>query len=185
MRTGKTLMMVLVAALSVGMLVLAIVSVMRAQKTNELHDRAVRQLRAGSYADARALFEEALDLRPDEPAYLANYGLCLEMMGDHAGAIDAYRRSLELWDDPQVRFQLGRASCAGGKVETGVQIMWRVNSAVMLKPRQMGDLGLCLEQSGRPTEAIPYLEQGLTVSPDNPEFKAALDRATAYNVTTE
>ncbi len=182
MKTGKTLIMALVMALSVGMLALAIVSVMRANRTNELHERAVRQLRAGAYADARPLFEEALELRPDEPAYLANYGLCLEMMGDHAGAIEAYRRSLELWEDPQVRFQLGRVSCTGGKVEAGVQIMWQVNSSVMLNARQMGDLGICLERSGRPDEAIPYLEQGLTVSPDNPVLREALDRATAYMV---
>lgn len=182
MRAGKTLVMVLVIALSIGMLALALVSVSRANRTAALHDQAVRQLRAGDYANAREVFEDVLDLRSDEPAYLANYGLCLEMLGDTSGAVDAYRKSLELSDDAQVRFQMGRASCDSGQVETGVQIMWQVNSAVILTARQMGDLGLCLERSGRPTEALPYLEQGLSTSPDNPDWRAALDRASVYRV---
>jgi len=184
-KAGKTAIMILVIGLSVGMMALAIVSVVRSQRTAELHERAVRQLRGGNYGDAAELFEQALAIRPDEPAYLANYGLCLEMMGDHAGSIDAYQRSLELWEDPQVRFQLGRVNCTAGEVETGVQIMWQVNSAVMLTARQMGDLGICLEASGRPGEAIPYLERGLTASPDNPALKQALDRASAYMVVTD
>lgn len=170
-------------ALSVGLLVLAGVSVTRGTTATRQHDNALRELRAGQYAEARGFFEEALRLRPDEPTYLANYGLCLEMLEEYPAAAEAYRHSMEFQEDPAVLFQLGRATCRGGDAERGVQMMWEAHSLVMLSPRQSGDLGLCLLESGRPDQALPYLERGLDAQPYNPELQGAWARAGCFPVT--
>jgi len=56
---------------------------------------------------------------------------------------------------------------------------------VMLTGREAGDLGHCLEKSGRPDQAIPYLERGLQASPGHYELRQSLDRATAWTVSTD
>ena len=185
MRQGKLLVSVLLAVASVGLMALAGVSITRARNAGQLHDLAVAELRRGNYAEARGFFEEVLALRPDDPVYLANYGLCLEMLDDCAGAAEAYRNSLVLQEDPRVLFQLGRSTCNGGDPSGGVQMMWQAHSMIMLSGREAGDLGLCLERSGRPSQAIPYLEQGLRSNPDHPDLRRALDRAGAWSVTSE
>jgi len=185
MRQGKLLVSVSLAVASVGLMVLAGFSITRARNATQLHEAAVAELRRGNYAEARGFFQEVLALRPDDPVFLANYGLCLEMLDDHAGAAEAYRKSLDMQEDPQVLFQLGRSTCNGGDPGGGVQMMWQAHSMIMLSAREAGDLGLCLERSGRPDQAIPYLEQGLRTSPDHPDLLRALERAGAWSVTSE
>jgi len=185
MRQGKLLVYVSLAVASLGLMVLAGVSITRVRNAGQLHEAAVAELRRGNYAEAHGFFEEVLALRPDDPVYLANYGLCLEMLEDYTGAIEAYRRSLDLQEDPRVLFQLGRSTCNGGDPGGGVQMMWRAHSMVMLSGREAGDLGLCLEMSGRPDQSIPYLEQGLQSNPGHPELTRALERASAWSVTSE
>jgi tetratricopeptide (TPR) repeat protein len=185
MKQGKLLVSVLLIAASAGLTLLAGTSISRTREAGQLHDAAVAELRRGNYAEARGFFEDVLELRPDDPVFLANYGLCLEMLDDHAGATEAYRSSLDLQEDARVLFQLGRATCRGGDPERGVQMMWQANSLVMLTGREAGDLGYCLEKSGRPDQAIPYLERGLQANPDHFELLEAHDRASAWTVTTE
>jgi len=185
MRQGKLLVTVLLVLASLGLMVLAGASISRSRHASQLHEAAVADLRRGNYAEACGLFEEVLALRPDDAVFLANHGLCLEMLGDHTAAADAYRRSLDLQEDPRVLFQLGRATCLGGDAERGVQLMWQAHSTVMLSKREAGDLGLCLERSGRPDQAIPYLEQGLANRPDDDELRMALERANAWYVTSQ
>jgi len=179
-KRGKMLIGLALVAFSVGMLALGAVSITRVNKATAMHDQAVRQMRAGNYEGACASFKEALDLRPDEPTFLANHGLCLEMREDYDGAIEAYRASLDLLEDAEVLFKLGRAICLAGDPERGVQTMWQAHSLVMVSARQAGDLGLCLERSGRPDQAIPYLEQGLTSEPNNPAWTEALGKARSF-----
>lgn len=185
MKQGKLLVSLALVAASVGLTVLAGTSVSRSRRASQLHDAAVAELRHGNYAESRGFFLEVLELRPDDPVFLANYGLCLEMLDDYAGAVEAYRHSLDLLEDAQVLFQLGRATCHGGDAERGVQMMWQANSMVMITGREAGDLGICLERSGRPDQAVQYLEQGLRASPGNPDIEGALERASAWSVTAE
>lgn len=185
MRQGKLLISVSLAVASMGLMVLAGVSITRARNAGQHHEAAVAELRRGNYAEARGFFEDVLALRPDDPVYLANYGLCLEMLDDYTGAAEAYRKSLELQEDPRVLFQLGRSTCNGGDPSGGVQMMWQAHSMIMLSGREAGELGLCLERSGRPEQAIPYLEQGLRAKPNHPDLLKALDRAGAWSVTSE
>lgn len=185
MRQGKLLVSVSLILASAGLMVLAGSSISRSRQAGQLHEAAVADLRRGNYEEARGLFEEVLALRPDDAVFRANHGLCLEMLGDYAGAAEAYRMSLDLAEDPRVLFQLGRATCLGSDAERGVQLMWQAHSTVMLSAREAGDLGLCLERSGRPDQAIPYLEQGLATRPDNDELRLALERANAWYVTSQ
>ena len=185
MKQGKLLVSVLLVGASLGLTALAGVSISRARQAGLLHEAAVAELRRGNYAEARGFFEEVLALRPDDPVFLANYGLCLEMLDDFGGSTEAYRSSLDLQEDPRVLFQLGRATCRGGDPENGVQMMWQANSMVMLTGREAGDLGHSLEKSGRPDQAIPYLERGLQASPGHYELRQSLDRATAWTVSTD
>ncbi len=185
MKQGKLMVSIALVAASVGLTLLAGMSVSRSRRATQLHDAAVAELRRGNYAEARGFFHDVLELRPDDPVFLANYGLCLEMLDDYPGAVEAYRSSLDLLEDAQVLFQLGRATCMGGDAERGVQMMWQANSLVMITAREAGDLGICLERSGRPDQSVPYLEQGLRANPDNPDLRGALDRASAWTVTSE
>jgi len=169
-------------ALSVGLLVLAGASVSRSHRSSRLHDQALMELRAGQYSEARGFFEQALALRPEEPTYLANYGLCMEMLEEYPAAAEAYRQSLDAAEDPEVLFQLGRATCLGGEPDRGVQMMWEAHSLVMLTPREAGDLGLCLLETGRPDQALPYLQRAAEASPDNPDLRSALTRAGGFPI---
>jgi len=180
LKRGKLLIGLAVVAFSVVMLALGAVSISKVTRANAMHDQAIRQMHTGNYEGACASFDKALDLRPDEPTFLANNGLCQEMLEDYDGAIESYRASLNLLEDAEVLFKLGRAICLAGDPERGVQTMWQAHSLVMVSPRQAGDLGLCLEQSGRPDQALPYLEQGLTAEPNNPVWAEALTNARGY-----
>lgn len=182
MNRGKLAIGAVVILTSTGMFALTAMSVSRANRASKAHDQAVTQLRRGQAELARENFERALEIRPDEPTYLANYGVCLETLGEYMAATDAYHRSLEIVDDPDVLFNLGRAICLSGDPERGVQTMWQAHSLVMLTQRQSGDMGLCLQRSGRPDQAIPYLEQGLVASPNHPELQGALEQAQRFQI---
>jgi Flp pilus assembly protein TadD len=61
-----------------------------------VNNRAVSALAAGDYALAEARLKAVLKLAPDfAPAY-GNLGVILRRRGDISGALDAYRRALEL-----------------------------------------------------------------------------------------
>src|SRR6266545_1576776 len=53
------------------------------------------QYRQGRYADARASFEAALALKPDDVPLLFNVGQCCDRLGDAARAERAYAACLE------------------------------------------------------------------------------------------
>ncbi len=182
MNRGKLAIGAVVVGTSIGLFVLTAVSLSRTSRASAAHEQAVTQLRRGQYEMARESFERALAIRPDEPTFLANYGVCLEALGLYEDATDVYHRSLEIDNDPEVLFKLGRATCLAGDPERGVNTMWQAHSLVMLTQRQAGDMGLCLQSSGRPEQAIPYLEQGLLGAPDDPELRAALEQAQSYRV---
>ena len=134
MKKGKLLVSLALVAASVGLTILASTSVSRSTRASQLHEAAVAELRRGNYAEARGFFDEVLALRPDDPVFLANYGLCLEMLDDHAGAVEAYRSSLDLQEDAQVLFQLGRATCLQQQMHPALCL-----GAAQVERRDVGD----------------------------------------------
>lgn len=68
-----------------------------------LNNRGVEALRAGNAAAAVPYFEAAVKLAPDFQAVYGNLGVARRQAGDPRGALDAYRRVLEITPrDPTV-----------------------------------------------------------------------------------
>lgn len=70
---------------------------------DELYDRGVVALNTGDFTQARAMFEKALRLRPDEPHLLYSLAATHAQTGSHDDAIDYLLRSIQI--QPRYRTQ--------------------------------------------------------------------------------
>lgn len=73
------------------------------RNADELYDRGVFALNIGDFTQARAFFEKALRLRPDEPHLLYSLAATLAQTGSHEQALDYLKRSIQM--QPRFRSQ--------------------------------------------------------------------------------
>jgi Flp pilus assembly protein TadD len=79
---------------------------------------ALVELRRGNHDEARAKFARALEISPEDPELLANYGSFLAEAGRHGQAGEMLRRALSLSPgNPQVATNLVLALHAGGDAQ--------------------------------------------------------------------
>ena len=92
------------------------------------------------YADATAAYRESLRLQPKEPAILRNLGDALARLGDHAGALQAYRSAIALCEErlaverKDARLMALEALCLA-KIGETAKARTLVASALALNPR--------------------------------------------------
>lgn len=89
----------------------------------------------GRGAEAAALFRQALDLDPDQPALWFNLGFLLEEGGDAAAAAAAFRRAVDL--DPKLDrawYGLALAQIKLGEVEDAVAALKRNTELQPMSP---------------------------------------------------
>lgn len=73
------------------------------RNADELYDRGVFALNIGDFTQARAFFEKALRLRPDEPHLLYSLAATHAQTGAHEEALDYLKRSIQI--QPRFRSQ--------------------------------------------------------------------------------
>ncbi len=73
------------------------------RNADELYDRGVFALNIGDFTQARAFFEKALRLRPDEPHLLYSLAATHAQTGAHDQALDYLKRSIQM--QPRLRSQ--------------------------------------------------------------------------------
>lgn len=73
------------------------------RNADELYDRGVFALNIGDFTQARAFFEKALRLHPDEPHLLYSLAATHAQIGAHEEALDYLKRSIQI--QPRLRSQ--------------------------------------------------------------------------------
>ena len=74
------------------------------RSADELYDRGVVALNIGDFSQARALFEQALKIRPDEPHLLYSLAATYAQTGSHDEALEYLHRSIQM--QPRYRNQV-------------------------------------------------------------------------------
>jgi tetratricopeptide (TPR) repeat protein len=111
-------------------------------------------LRSGIYEEARSAFEQAIRLRPDQPAYLVALGATWLKKPDLLEAEKVFRRALQLQpDSPQAQMYLGYT---------------------LLKQKQIAEARFCLEKSVEADNSIPetFYYLGLIAQEQNEDERA-------------
>jgi Flp pilus assembly protein TadD len=116
--------------------------------------RAERLLAEGKVAEAKRIFEQALDADPNDARAWLDVGLAHEATGDFASAEKAYRRATEVDGNFAEAFNnLGVLLREGGKLAEATTMLER---AAALDPQLTAarfNLGLAYEEQGKLAEA--------------------------------
>ena len=78
--------------------------------------------RTTRYLEAQQLIERALQLEPEEPAYLDSFGWVRYQLGDHRQALQYLRRAYREFPDPEVAAHLGEVLWSTGQTEEAIGI---------------------------------------------------------------
>src|SRR6185369_2398188 len=127
------------------------------------------------WLDSEALFHRALAVGMDDPLVRLNLGSALEERGDISGAVEQYRRALEL--DPsrhEIYNNLGKLLAAQGRFEDALPYC---RDAVRLAPKSPVahfGLGVVLNRLGQPDAALAEFLEAVSLEPDYvpPHFRA-------------
>jgi protein O-GlcNAc transferase len=129
--------------------------------------QAISLHRAGRRREAQTLYERALRDRPDDPATLFAYGLCLLEQGALPAGIGAMRRLARV--DPRhagAQQALGKALAMSGDAGGGEQHLRRAVDLAPQSPDAWIELGAVLAQSA-PAKAESVLRDAVAHHPGN------------------
>lgn len=120
-------------------------------------DLAWTHLLAGHLGEAERLYRDAARLDPSDGSTLISLGYCLELRNDAQGAMQAYRRAMQLFNVPDEAIaQYERAFATSGL--PAVQSLWLERLRTRKdSPRFL--LGLYAARAGRAAEAIAFLRE--------------------------
>lgn len=143
-------------------------------------EAAIRSaLGAGRLEDARLLLRQALEIEPQRADLLGMLGQVEHALGAPENALAAFDRALAIAPQAAVllinRAAVLLASARSADAEADAR------RAVRLQPEAFGahlNLGLALEAQQRYREAVPSLEQALSLRPGHPVALAAQARCT-------
>ncbi len=137
---------------------------------------AVEAIRAGDSERAARLLREALDLAPDAPDLLCNYGAALQALGRPDEAADSYRRAVAVGGEPAalLQYNLGTALAQAGDY-AGAEAAYRAALAHDSEHVEAhGNLGVLLYQLGKFDEAAAVLAHATTLSPEGVQLRCNL-----------
>ena len=127
-------------------------------------------LQEGRTDEAIALFQQALQIKPDYADAYYNLGNALLHETKVDDAIALYRRALQLNPDyAKAHINLGNALILEGKMD---EAMDHYQQALQITPNDAEahiDLGNALLQKGKADEAIAHFRQALQINPDYAE----------------
>ena len=108
----------------------------------------------------------------------AGIGRLAQVEGDFAGAVEAYKRAVQLNpNDVNMHRQLGLAYAAQGAVD---EAFTELAASLLLNPRNAEDfanIGRVFLDAGRDRDALPPLYRALALAPDRYETRYAIATA--------
>lgn len=132
------------------------------------HMLALAERKLDNAPAARAAFDRAIKLAPNDPALFSNYANLLGALGEHAAAIDRYRYAVKLKPDfADAWLNLGLTAQAAGDLKTASDALARANRAAPNDPRGFRALGLLLREAALRDEAATVLDAGLKLAPND------------------
>ncbi len=116
-------------------------------------------LEKGDLKGALAKAAEAVATNPDDARLHALQGQCLDLAGDDAGALAAYRRAADRAPhDPLVAVEVGRLLAKGGRLDEAARWLEKAATNDPLMPEPHYLLALVYDGLGRPREAAASRE---------------------------
>ena len=129
----------------------------------------------GNLQQARAQFEAALEIKPDDPEALNSVGQILDRQGDISGAIARFEKAISIAPDRWAyHFNLGHAV---GRQGDWKRAAGEYRDAVRLFPEDYAtqfNLASALQRAGDPESAIPEFEKAIRLAPAEASFHLAL-----------
>jgi tetratricopeptide (TPR) repeat protein len=129
---------------------------------------------------AERLILQVLALAPDEADAIRMLGTAAQRRGDHARAVDCFRRVLPAWpEDPDLRIGLGIALYERGEID---EAMMQLRRACELAPDSGSawfNLGEALWRQANAEEAIAVLRRALVLAPMHIPARLSLAKAQA------
>jgi len=125
--------------------------------------------------EADGLIADALARAPLDPEVHRVHGAIREVRADYAGAVDAYRRAVELEPGAAYRhLSLGLALRSLGRHDEAAAVCTRAVELSPTNARVYGCLGLVALAQGQINRAIPLFERALELDPRYPTAAAQL-----------
>jgi len=142
------------------------------------HNLGIVLGRRGDRAEAQALLERAIALRPDRSEFQGNYGLLLIQMGRRPEGLAKLRSRLDHNPlDVNTRVNLGIALVEDGRAAEAIA---ELEQALRVRPDSLPaltSLGRALLADGRADPARSAFERALAIDPANPVAHLGLARA--------
>ncbi len=120
----------------------------KAQSANDAYDQAVKLQQAGKYDDAIPLYQQAIQIAPNNAGYAYALGTDYQAKGDFDNAISWYKKAAAL--DPKNK-----------------DYQKLLNDAVVLKAQPIMDEAIKKHTAGDLAGAIPLYLQALAITPNN------------------
>ena len=177
----QPLIWVCVLLIAVGNITIASDEVM------SLFAQGIEKLNTGQLDTALETFKQVTTIVPDFADAHYHLGLAYYQKSEFREAIEAFTRTLELLPrDVDVLVKLGLASHKAGDTDAAdtrvkrafyEQAVEAYQTALEIRPHNveaLNNLGLVYQELGRFDDAIAVYEEGLTLSPDQPQLHANL-----------
>jgi len=135
--------------------------------TEVVYNYAVSLIRADKYRAAVPPLRRVVRERPDFAPGWAALAQTLRALKDYAGAIEPYRRALELSPDPRLAYNLGISAMRAERWDTAVAAY---DTALAMDPTLVEaryNKALTLMRAGRLDEAVAAFDAVLEVEPDS------------------
>ncbi len=136
----------------------------------DLLARASEFQRKGDLRQARRLFEQALDMRPDWPPLLNALGTVLMDMGEHKGAEACFRKaSMSAAPYPPALYNMARLCHLSGDLTGAMKYYRETVDAEPGMAMAWNNLGLLLRDAGQAQQAVSCFEKATGTAPDSSE----------------
>lgn len=147
---------------------------------SRLLKRAAAELHAGRTEDAERTLASVAALAPDSAEVARCMGAIAQVKGDHAKALDCFRRVIAVWpDDPAVHAGLGIALVMTDAADDGLAHLRRACELAPNAASAWFNLGEALKQQANTTDAIEALRKAVRLDPAHVGARLSLARAKA------
>ncbi|MEE9218709.1 MAG: tetratricopeptide repeat protein, partial [Acidobacteriota bacterium] len=137
---------------------------------------SLRQKARGNLNGAERTLRRALNLAPDDPMLLTNFGSLLGISGRYRQAVEVLRgvvrRSPHLLE---ARVNLGAALGKQGHVREAIQVFEETRTLGLSSPALLNALAVAYTENRQRPEAIRALEDSLGLERDQPVARAMLE----------
>jgi tetratricopeptide (TPR) repeat protein len=146
-----------------------------------LLNRARSEWEQGRFDAARRSLASVLSLAPGDPVATFMLGLVSQRLGDHANAIECFRRILPAWpDDFRLRTGLGISLNELGEVDRSISEFRRACELAPESVHAWFNLAEALARHSEATEAVAALQRVLGLDPAHCKARLSLARAQTY-----